>query len=271
MKAAAQNPLILVGAGVITALLAAVLSPASAEPPVDSEPQRIQPNAQQSIVAKNRKKLGEDNPNNAVRPGDIIDPGAKAGQCELTPAELLLVSNIRITLKSLAEREARVASREAALQALQANVRTDLEQLKALRKSVDARVSEIERYQLRIDRMRDAERKLDSLAAKTAKSLEELANAEKAKADSDEADAGKVPEWQEERIQQLAGILKKMKPAEAAPILARQSDEVAVGTLEALGSRAAGKVLAQMPAERASTLAQKLVARPVAKDDGGAE
>ena len=273
MKPAAQQPLIILGVGVITALVVAVLTPALAEPPAEVVPRKIQPNAQQSIVAKNRKTLAEPSPSDAVRPGDIIDPGGQSGQCELTPAELLLVSNIRVTLKSLANREARVASREAALQALQANIREDLAELKRLRESVDARVSQVERYQLRIDRMRDSERKMDGLASRTAKSLEELANAEKQKAENEanNAASGQVPEWQAERIQQLAGILKKMKPAEAAPILARQSDAVAVGALDALGSRAAGKVLAQMPAERAGILAQKLVAQPASKKNGGAK
>ena len=273
MKSAVQQPLFLLAAGVIVALVAAVMTPAAAETTGDGAPQKVQSNAQQSIVAKNRNTIGEPTNTGDIRPGDIVDPGKAKAQCDLSPAELLLVTNIRTTLKTLAAREARVASREAAITALQATIRQDLADLKELRKKVDARVIEIERYQLRIDEMRDSERKLDGLAARTAKSLEQLANAEKAKADKDAkaSESNQVPEWQEERIQQLAGILKKMKPAEAAPILARQSDAVAVGALEALGSRAAGKVLAQMPAERAGVLAQKLVSQPVTKDAGGAQ
>ena len=233
--------------------------------PTEATQSKIAPNRQQSIVAKNRRDYDPNENANGIRPGDVIDPGAQAGQCNLSPSELLLVGNIRTTLRGLAEREARVASREAALRALQANVRTDLDRLKAMRQDVEARVAAIEKYQLRIDRMRDSERRLDTLAASTAQSLEDLAKAEKEKAasDAEQKDDGQLPGWQEERVQQLAGILKKMKPAQAAPILARQTDAVAVGALEALGSRAAGKILAQMPAERASALAQKLVNRPL--------
>lgn len=265
MNKLARQTLIVLGSGVLTAVLLIALPVALAEPPSDSAPPKIAPNAQQSIVAKNRKEWDPNTTRDGVRPGDIIEPGAQSKQCNLSPNELLLVGNIRSTLKTLAEREARVASREAALRALQANVRNDLDRLKTMRRAVEARVATIERYQLRIDRMRDSEQRLDTLAADTAKSLEDLAKAEKEKADADAKQEGKeqMPEWQATRVQQLAGILKKMKPAQAAPILARQTDAVAVGALEALGSRAAGKILAQMPAERASTLAQKLVNRPL--------
>lgn len=64
------------------------------------------------------------------------------------------------------------------------------------------------------------------------------------------------------RIGQLAGILKKMKPAEAAPIIARQDMDVALGVLEALGNRTAGKILAQLPAKVSVRIAKSLVERP---------
>jgi len=65
------------------------------------------------------------------------------------------------------------------------------------------------------------------------------------------------------RIAQVARILKKMKPDAAAPIIGRQSDSDAVATLEALGDRAAAKILAVMPKARAVVLARTLMSQPI--------
>jgi flagellar motility protein MotE (MotC chaperone) len=65
------------------------------------------------------------------------------------------------------------------------------------------------------------------------------------------------------RITQLARLLRGMRAAEAARILSEQPNEIAVPTLEALGDRIGGKVLAAMPTERAALLAETLIAQPV--------
>lgn len=79
----------------------------------------------------------------------------------------------------------------------------------------------------------------------------------------------RVRDDRQARIQQLARILKKMKPPEAARILAQQPNDIVVPTLEALGERTAGKILAQLPQERAVAIAAALIARPMPRQAEG--
>ena len=71
----------------------------------------------------------------------------------------------------------------------------------------------------------------------------------------------------EKRIAQLANLLRKMRPENAANIIAVTEDKLAVATLDRLGERQASKLLEALPPPRAVQLANKLLALPFQKKE----
>lgn len=106
---------------------------------------------------------------------------------------------------------------------------------------------------------------LNTLKAQVAEQLDELRAIQRAIANDMDAAEQSVASDREARIVQLAGIIKKMKPNQAAPIIARQNLSVAVAVLDSIGARQAGKVLAVLPPEHAVRIAERLVAMPMKK------
>ncbi len=62
-----------------------------------------------------------------------------------------------------------------------------------------------------------------------------------------------------ERIAQLGAIVKKMKPDDAARVIAEQPDSAALALLALMGERNAAKLMTLMPAARTSALAKAMV------------
>jgi len=154
---------------------------------------------------------------------------AKRTRCGLSAQEELLVTELRGALNRLEQRRAEIRAREAALKALETQVMAEIVRLQQIQAAVGQR--------------------LDQTDVK-----------------ADEATVQRESE-RRKRITQLAGILKKMKPAAAAPIIAQQSDDVSVGVLETLGERPAALIMAQLPPNVSARLARKLVAQPLSKGE----
>lgn len=102
---------------------------------------------------------------------------------------------------------------------------------------------------------RDAKQALNDSKQAAAKS-----SAETAKLTADEMAAEEAAKARAERVAELGKIVKKMKPDEAARLLADQNDAVALGVLAALGPRTSAKVIARMPTARANGLTKALIA-----------
>jgi flagellar motility protein MotE (MotC chaperone) len=62
----------------------------------------------------------------------------------------------------------------------------------------------------------------------------------------------------EERMEQLANVYGSMQPKEAAPLIAKLDDPIALGLLERLPSKRLGQILSLMPADRAIELTKSL-------------
>jgi flagellar motility protein MotE (MotC chaperone) len=163
----------------------------------------------------------------AIAPRTVTRPN-----CDLSIEEALLVAELRAAISKLHERRSRLDAREAALKALQTHIQ---EQLKALR---------------------SAQEKLEKTFNKDGAKASEKA---KALAENKARD-------RQARIVQLAAILKKMKPGEAALIIEKTSDETAVAALAAVGARAAGKILGKLSPDRAASITKALVEQPVKKE-----
>ncbi|MBT9559809.1 MAG: hypothetical protein IV100_27515 [Myxococcales bacterium] len=69
-----------------------------------------------------------------------------------------------------------------------------------------------------------------------------------------------------ERIAQLGAIVKKMKPDDAARVIAEQPDSAALALLALMGERNAAKLMTLMPAARTSALAKAMVEGELATD-----
>lgn len=147
-------------------------------------------------------------------------PTATRSGKPLTAEEELFASELRAALGKLEARRLEIATREAALTALQAQVQAEMEELRRLQQDLGKKIVV-----------------KDDQAAEDRKA----------------------------RIAQLARMLKKMKPEDASRILSGTADDLAVPTLEALGERQAGLLLAALPPARAVELTKKLVATPIAK------
>jgi flagellar motility protein MotE (MotC chaperone) len=163
--------------------------------------------------------------------------------CDLSIEEALMVAELRAAIEKLNERRLKLDAREAALKALQAQVQAELEQLRKFQKTLKTKF-------VKDDGVRTNKKKDE--AAKKAKDAKELADT-KARV-------------RRERIQQMAKMFKKMKPDEAARIIAKTKDDIAVQALVAIGERAAGKILGQLSPERASALLKILVEQPLPKE-----
>jgi len=137
--------------------------------------------------------------------------------CELSPAEQLLVTELRQALTDLETRRLLLESKENALLALRKQLQKDMEKLRKLQKEISAE----------LDRQ-DQKRKDD----------------------------------RERRIAQLANLLRKMRPENAANIIDVTEDALAVATLDRLGERQASKLLEALPPARAVELAKQLLALP---------
>jgi flagellar motility protein MotE (MotC chaperone) len=61
-------------------------------------------------------------------------------------------------------------------------------------------------------------------------------------------------EIQQKKIRSLSKIYEKMEPAKAAAILNSLDDDLAIGILEGMKSKSAGKLLSQLEEEKASRL-----------------
>ena len=126
-----------------------------------------------------------------------------------------------------------------------------------------AAMARLETRQLALDAREAA---LRALQSQIAGQMEELRSIQRGistdldVASQEKASARKI------RIGQLAGIIKKMKPNQAAPIVARQSLGVAVAVLEQVGAKNAGRILANLPPTQAVRIAEKLVSLPVEKE-----
>ncbi len=62
----------------------------------------------------------------------------------------------------------------------------------------------------------------------------------------------------EERMEQLATVYGAMQPKEAAPLIGKLEDSIAIGLLERLPSKRLGQILSMMDSERAISLTKKL-------------
>jgi hypothetical protein len=84
-----------------------------------------------------------------------------------------------------------------------------------------------------------------------------------------EADAPLPPARGTERdvavYKRVGQILVAMKPASAAAIMARLSDDQLEGVIRTLGVRQAAAMLAQLPADRAAAMSRRLIERPASE------
>ena len=64
---------------------------------------------------------------------------------------------------------------------------------------------------------------------------------------------------EDNRMDKLAELVSKMKPAAAAQLLAALDIEIAVNVLRGVNSRISGKIMNQMPAEKAAELSERFV------------
>jgi flagellar motility protein MotE (MotC chaperone) len=161
-------------------------------------------------------------------------PNVPDVRCGLTATEQLLVADLRSALSRLENKRLKGEAREAALMALQRQIRKEAEELRRLQK------------------------RIGQSHATFLKKLAEFRGKNGARSDSAN---------RRQRVAQLARILRKMRPNQAATILAGTSDDTALATLDALGERTASKILAALPTERAVKLTKKLLERPVTKKD----
>jgi len=173
--------------------------------------------------------------------GSIEPPAAKpVDRCALTPEEQTLFQNLRVALNRMRKRKLELDAREAMLKALMAQVRAEMESLREMQRKIKAK-----------DKKKDGEDIPDS--EKSKKDKEAKAKAER------EARKQKRAQERRARIAELAAILKKMKPQDAANILARADNDVANAALKIVGPRVAGQIVAKLPADRASELMKALV------------
>lgn len=164
----------------------------------------------------------------------------KVDRCALTPEEQTLFQNLRVALDRMRKRKLELDAREAMLKALMAQVRSEMESLREMQRKIKAK-----------EKQKAADGEPDPEKAKKAKATkektEELARKQKRAAE------------RQARISELAAILKKMKPQDAANIIARADNGVANAALKIIGPRVAGQIVAKLPADRASELMTALV------------
>ena len=143
----------------------------------------------------------------------IVDPRG----CDLSPAEQIVVAQLRKAIENVEARRLQLASMETALIALQQQINDDMVKLRQLQKDIASTLDKRE------------QKKVDD---------------------------------RNKRIVQLANLLRKMRPENAANIIAVTEDQLAIATLDRLGERQASKLLEALPAARAVQLANKLLDVP---------
>jgi flagellar motility protein MotE (MotC chaperone) len=142
--------------------------------------------------------------------------------CDLSPAEQIVVTQLRKAIENVEARRLRLASLETALITLQEQINDDMAKLRQLQKDIASTLDKRE------------QKKVDD---------------------------------RNKRIVQLANLLRKMRPENAANIIAVTEDKLAIATLDRLGERQASKLLEALPAARAVQLANKLLDLPFTKKE----
>ena len=260
----------------------------------------VEPPGQPPISASPHRHMGSDAPIDA----QSTARGAET-VCALSPEEALLVGELRTRLEALKTREVAALASEAKLTRLLGQLererlrvealRTDLEvQEAAFDDAVQTRCIDLvgleqERIEAAeafdIGRCEEAARRIagEELARMNAGKLAIERTVANEKADSDTAKAERVAAEakahedlaaatalartaEAERIAQLGAIVKKMKPNDAARVIADQPDSAALALLGLMGVRNAAKLMPLMPAARTSALAKAMVEGELATD-----
>lgn len=142
-----------------------------------------------------------------------------------------------------------VAAALAAVPPVAAQERADIASVEERRILVELR-KEKERLQEREKKLDAREIELKTLAAEVDKKIQMLSEERKAL----ETVLAARQQLSNQKIQELSKIYERMDPAEAAPILEALDEDLVIGILSGMKSKAAGKLLALMDEAKAARL-----------------
>lgn len=143
---------------------------------------------------------------------------------------------------------------------------TQINSLQAVPSEIEMRLTQLEAIEARIQRLHD-----ESMAARRfaeqACGGPVLVGAE----GTDVVIATPSPEQVEASAALLVDVLKKMKPALAAQMMAEWDDLLTIGLLRRLGSRRAAPILSKMPVDMSGRLTRRIAAGEGAMPQGEAK